>query len=45
MGEYTLRKEAGKAIEALARRYENDAFIKSQVKLAECLKSENWLIR
>lgn len=44
-GEYTLRKEAGNAIEALARRFENEAFYKSQAKISKCLEDNSWLIR
>jgi len=45
VGQATLRKEAGFALQALAMEFEDEAFYKSQAKLESCLVSERWEIR
>lgn len=45
MGQTTLRKEAGFALEAIAIEYEDEAFYKAQAKLDACLRDENWQIK
>jgi len=44
-GDWTLRKEAAKALDFLARHFKGKTFDCAQVKIADYLKSNEWVIR
>jgi len=44
-GDWTLRKEAAKALDFLARHFKAKTFESAQIKISEYLKSNDWVQR